>query len=132
MVWHGMAWRGTSCIFHFMFRLSCPIEGGLGENFDRIEEASGENSQEPGETTRRRNWTPLQLKNPEYLETLKNREITNRDFIMENIVSRETNVVGTFIHENKVSITLIMLKVFIASFSLFSASFSLFSAQIST
>ena len=70
-------------------------EGGLGENFDRTEEVSRENSQEPEENTRRRNWTPLQLKNPEYLETLKNRENINRDFIMENIVSNNTNVVGT-------------------------------------
>ena len=70
-------------------------EGGLGENFGRTEEVSGENSQEPEENTRRRNWTPLQLKNPEYLKTLKNRENTNRDFIMENIVSNDTNVVGT-------------------------------------
>lgn len=96
MQWHGICmvlcdnvWHGTSCIFYVIFHLSCLTEGGLGENFDRMEEVSGENSQEPGETTRRRNWTPLQLKNPEYLETLKNRENTSRDFIIENIVSNE-------------------------------------------
>ena len=52
-----------------------------------MEDFSGENSPEPGDDTKRRNWTPLQLKNPEYLETLKNRENTKRDFIMKNIVS---------------------------------------------
>ena len=59
----------------------------MGENFGRMEDMSGENSQEPGDSTKPRNWIPLQLKNPEYLETLKSRETTNRDFIMENIVS---------------------------------------------
>lgn len=43
--------------------------------------------QEPDENTKRRNWTPLELKNPDYLEALKNRENTKRDFIIENIVS---------------------------------------------
>lgn len=39
------------------------------------------------ERSQQRRWTPLQMKNPEYLITLKNRENERRDFIMENIVS---------------------------------------------
>ena len=34
-----------------------------------------------------RKWSPLHMRNPEYLELLRNRKNTSHDFIMENIVS---------------------------------------------
>ena len=60
-----------------------------------MEDTNGEDSHEAGEKTGRRQWTPLQLENPEYLEALKNQKNSNRDFIMENIVSNKR------LHQNK-------------------------------
>ena len=67
-------------------------EAAPGKNFAEMEDLSDENSPEPGDNTKGRNWTPLQLQNPEYLEALKNRENIKRDFIMENILKTETKV----------------------------------------
>ena len=63
------------------------IETGGSENLACVDGIRAERSRESRET-RRRHWSPLQLENPEFLENLKNRETTNRDFIMENIVRK--------------------------------------------
>lgn len=50
-------------------------------------ESDGDNFHEVNEQSRKRQWTPLKLSNPEYLEFLKNRRNSDRNFIMENVVS---------------------------------------------
>ena len=90
MIWCNMVCHGygmVSTVYDITKTIFHPTEATVDENFGGMEDISGGNSPELGDNTKRRDWTPLQLKNPEYLESLKNRENTNRDFIMENIVS---------------------------------------------
>ena len=71
----------------YTYKLLLETEGD--DHFASLEDAGFDES--PQFNTRRK-WSALKTKNPEYLESLKNREDMSRDFIMENVVSIDDEI----------------------------------------